>query len=380
LTSGLTEQRRVLHLAWDLGNLTDRWIDLQSRSTDHYRSRLAGLRNVSGDAPRDHWIVLDERPDLRLAYLGMNKSGGLSTVWLARAFRGERPDLMHIHYGPLASQQRWLARALRCPFVASFYGFDATAATYTDSRLWRGRYRRLFRDTAAVIVEGPAMAARVQALGCPEEKLAVVRLPADAESLERVRVAKADHFLVTIAGRFIAKKGFDTAIRAFARALRGRSDARLLVIGGGPLEADYRRIVDEVRITDQVDWGGRLPFDEFMGAVTSSHIGLYPSHSAPDGDSEGGAPVTLIEAQWAGVPAIVSNHDDLPFVAAPDAAIVLPATAVDEWADALRMLYEEPARLQRMSRQAEQFVRAHHSPSANALAREEIYDRVVASA
>ncbi len=371
--------RQVLHLTQELGNLTDRWIELQCRSGERYRGRLAGVQVAPGEPHRPHWVVLGDRLDRRLAFKGLNKSGGLSTAWLAGAFRDDPPDLMHIHYGVLASQHRWLARALRRPFAASFYGFDATERRITESRLWRARYRRLFRDTSAVIVEGPAMAARVAALGCPEEKLAVVRLPADVESVERARAPKSDDFLVTVAGRFIPKKGFDTAIRAFARALGGRGDARLLIIGGGELEPEYRRIVAEERIEAQVDWGGRLPFDRFMAAVSSSHVGLYPSRAAPNGDSEGGAPVTLIEAQWAGVPSVVSDHDDLPFVAAPDGAIVLATQAVGDWADALRMLYDDPGRLARMSRAAEAFVVNRHSPSANARAREEVYDRVVSA-
>ena len=97
---------------------------------------------------------------------------------------------------------------------------------------------------------------------------------------------------------------------------------------------------------------------------------------AHDGDSEGGAPVTLIEAQWLSVPSIVSDHDDLPFVAAPEGSIVLPSEPVEAWADALRMLYESPDRLEAMGAAAAAFVRAHHTPAANVAARELVYDSV----
>jgi colanic acid/amylovoran biosynthesis glycosyltransferase len=366
----------VLHLAHDLGNLTDRWIDLQSRATVRYRSRLAGIRVASDAGARQpHWIVFDDQLDLRLAYLGMNKSGGLSTAWLARRFVRDRPRVVHLHYGPIAAQHRHFARALRRPFVAAFYGYDATMSRYTQNRLWRGRYRRLFRDASAILTEGPAMAARVEALGCPVEKLAVIRLPADAASLEGARKPKADDFLVAIAGRFAEKKGFDTAIRAFARSLKGRPGARLLIVGGGELEGEYRELVADEGIAEQVEWGGRLPFRRFMASLSRAHVGLYPSRPARSGDSEGGAPVTLIEAQWVGVPSLVSDHDDLSFVAAPSGSLVLPALALDEWADALLALYEDPARVERMSQAAEAFVRREHAPAQNARAREEVYDR-----
>jgi glycosyltransferase involved in cell wall biosynthesis len=129
-------------------------------------------------------------------------------------------------------------------------------------------------------------------------------------------------------------------------------------------------------VDDQVDWAGRLPFHEFMTQLAQSHLGLYPSRTAADGDSEGGAPVTLIEAQWLGVPSIVSDHDDLPFVAAPEGSVVIDAHGVDAWTETLWELYRSPERVDAMSSAARNFARAHHSPDANARAREAVYERV----
>ena len=218
------------------------------------------------------------------------------------------------------------------------------------------------------------MASRVAALGCPQASLQVVRLPADAAGLEKCVRPKADTFRVVVAGRFVEKKGFDTAIRAFILALKGRPDAELLIIGGGELEAEYRRLVAEGGIEAQVSWAGRLPFADFMSRVATAHVGLFPSRTAVDGDSEGGAPVTLIESQWLGVPSIVSDHDDLPFVTAPTGGIVLPALDVAQWAEALSSLYHDSTKLEHMSHAARNFAKTHHSPQANAQARERIYD------
>jgi colanic acid/amylovoran biosynthesis glycosyltransferase len=260
--------------------------------------------------------------------------------------------------------------------VASFYGYDATKDVFRTERRWQRQYARLFAEVAAVIAEGPAMAARVESLGCPPTKLHVVRMPADADGLEPHRRAKSNHFLVVVAGRLIEKKGFDTAIRAFARVLCGKPDARMLVLGGGEMEPELRRLSAAEGIDNQVTWRGILPFAEFVENVSTAHVALYPSRTGSDGDSEGGAPVTLIEAQWLGVPSIVSDHDDLPFVSAPDGAVVLPPRDVSLWAEALEALYRRPERLQAMATNAERFVKARHAPAVNLAQREAIYDQV----
>lgn len=364
----------VLHAAPLLGGLTDRWIGLQAGLRERYETRLIGAR-LAPDAVREpHWLVATDRLDLRLAYDWMDRSRGLSVAWAAWELRGSKPSIIHAHYGPVAAQHRYMARLLRSPLVGSFYGYDATKDIFRTSRRWRRQYEGLFREAAALVVEGPAMAARLEGLGCPATKVHVIRLPADARGLDGCRRPKADHFLVVAAGRLIEKKGFDTAIRAFARALGGRRDARLLITGGGDLEPSLRRLATSEGVQEQVVWGGRLPFRQFMAEISAAQLALYPSRTARGGDSEGGAPVTLIEAQWLGVPSLVSDHDDLSFVAAPDGSVVLPALDVDAWAEVLYELYRDPSRVSAMAQAAEAFVHEHHAPAVNLNRREALYD------
>ena len=366
----------ILHATGILGKLTDRWVDTQARAAEHYEARLLGyLADRDGASTPTHWLPVDDRLDLYLAYRSMFKTAGVGPRWLASAFRASPPLLLHAHTGLVAALLRGFSRSLDIPLLASFYGFDATKHHLRTQATWRRRYSALFSTASAVVVEGPAMAEKVSALGCPAERVHVVPLPADAGALKRVRArGPAGTFRACLAGRFAEKKGFDTGIRAFARALRGR-DAQLLLVGGGELEDLYRAIVRDERIENQVEWGGRLPFVDYMEAIARCHVGLYPSRVASDGDSEGGAPVTLIEAQWLGLPALVSELDDLPSVAAPGSP-VLPPRDVDAWADAIRAASSAPNEVLPRREQVREFARERYSPQANARAREAIYEAV----
>jgi glycosyltransferase involved in cell wall biosynthesis len=224
----------VLHATPWLGRLTDRWIDLQARTCDRYSSRLLGAHLEPGATPQPHWLTTSARRDLRFAYSLMHVTRGVSPLWLAGQFPADtRPDVVHAHYGPPAALLLAFTGRLRRPLVVSFYGFDATTTEYVASRRWRRRYARLFAAAEAFVVEGPRMGERLEALGCPADKVHVARLPADAQGLEGIERAPAPVFRAVLAGRFIEKKGFDTAIRAFGRAFADRDDAELLIIGGG---------------------------------------------------------------------------------------------------------------------------------------------------
>jgi colanic acid/amylovoran biosynthesis glycosyltransferase len=363
----------VLHSTPHLGELTERWIDIQAESADRYGSRLIGNSVAAGATPQPYWLDATSRLDARAAYGLMFVARGLPLGGLALALRSSKPSVVHVHYGLYGAQHIPLARRLHAPLVTSFYGYDATQERFTREGAWRRRYARLFAGGDAFLAEGPAMAGRIEALGCPVEKVHVIRLPADARGLERVDPQRADIFTVAMGGRFTEKKGFDTGIRAFAHALRGH-DARLLLVGGGELEDQLRAVTKAEGIEAQTEFAGRLPFTEFMSALGGAHLTLHPSRTAANGDSEGGAPVTLFESQWLGVPALVSDHDDLPFVVGPDSARVLDPHDVGAWADQLLDLYNSPAELDRMGQAAASFARDNHSPEANTAARETLYD------
>jgi glycosyltransferase involved in cell wall biosynthesis len=88
--------------------------------------------------------------------------------------------------------------------------------------------------------------------------------------------------------------------------------------------------------------------------------------------------MTLVEASWVGIPSVVSDHDDLPFVTGREGSIVVSEPTVDAWAIVLRELYERRERLTAISDAVSAFVRDQHGPRRNALERELIYDRVAA--
>jgi colanic acid/amylovoran/stewartan biosynthesis glycosyltransferase WcaL/AmsK/CpsK len=369
----------VLHATLFMDPDRDAFVEVLARAAERFDSRLLGVRVVGSGERRPYWLVAEDSRRFYLEYRGVLATGGVGSALLARRFADRPPAAVHGHFGVVASNLGGLARRLDLPLFGSFYGYDASQASIVESRRWRKRYRRLFREAASILVEGPAMGGRVEALGCPPDRIEVVRLPVNEDQIGRCTRREPEAFVVTAAGRLVEKKGFDTAIRAFARAFEDRRDARLVIVGGGPLEAQLKRLAADEGVADRVEWRGALPFVEYNDAAAAGSVAVFPSRRAADGDAEGGAPVTLIELQWLGVPAVVSDHDDLPFAAAPELP-VLPARDVDAWAEQLRALYDDPSELARLADAGRRFVREHNTLARNRELREELYAGAIWSA
>ena len=92
-----------------------------------------------------------------------------------------------------------------------------------------------------------------------------------------------------------------------------------------------------------MNWVGFQPYSVFQKLLLEHHIFLSPSVTARDGDSEGGAPVSIIEAAATGMPVVASTHADIPEVVVDgESALLSPERDVDALAQNLERLVTEP--------------------------------------
>lgn len=280
------------------------------------------------------------------------------------------PTVFHAHYGPVGWR---VVEAGLSPTVTSFYGFDASwEPTLRD---WRTAYRRLFRQGAAFVAEGPAMRERLIGLGAPPERTHVIPLIAHVEADWAAPVpADGESPRVLMAGRLVEKKGFADGVAAFGEARRSGIDARLLVVGTGPEEERLRAAVRAQGVDDAVEF---LPMQErnrFRELVRSCQVFLQPSRTASDGDAEGGAPTTLLEAQALGRVIVATEHADIPHVVDPDAAFLSPEGDQGALSASLIRALATSEEWTKRGAAGRRFVEQHHSRARVADLLERLYD------
>jgi glycosyltransferase involved in cell wall biosynthesis len=149
-------------------------------------------------------------------------------------------------------------------------------------------------------------------------------------------------------GRFVDKKCPDLTIAAFAAAARRHPEARLRMIGDGPLLEPCRALAKRLGVEAQVSFLGPQPPDVVRQQMQHARAFVQHSAEAPTGDSEG-LPVSILEASASGLPIISTRHAGIPEVVLEnETGVLVDERDIVEMTAAMVRLIEDPALAGRM--------------------------------
>ena len=266
-------------------------------------------------------------------------------------------DVLHAHFGPVGNNFRFARALWKTPLVVTFHGYDFCVVPRE-----RGAdvYHELFRGADAVTVNSGYTRERVAELGCPPERIHNLHVGLNPEQFpfrERVR-RPGEPVRVLSVGRLVEKKGIEYAIRAVAQAREKFPDLRHDIVGDGPLRAGLEKLVDALGLRENVFLHGAQDAQAIQQFMADAHVFMLPSVTAANGDQEG-TPVSLMEAQSAGLPVLSTLHSGIPEVVRQnETGFLLPERDVAGLAEKLIFLIENPDVCASMGRRGRQHVEA----------------------
>lgn len=137
-------------------------------------------------------------------------------------------------------------------------------------------------------------------------------------------IAEGD-FVIGHIGRFFPEKNHKFIIRLFEKFVQSCPNARLLLVGNGPLQQNVQDMVKKIGLENQVVFAGLQK--DVVPYYCAMDVLLLPSIREA-------FPMTLVEAQYNGLPCIVS--DAVPKeTAITDAVCSLPISDVGCWVEKL---------------------------------------------
>lgn len=259
----------------------------------------------------------------------------LSAWELARAVRAWAPDVCvsNLPRSNIAHvMTRWFGN--RRPVLVTEH--IATAENYPSARLgnraMRALIRASYRNADGVLAVSQGVADGLAALGVARAKIRVIFNPVCLQSIEtqaREHLASGtDARIPTVitVGRHAEQKRHDVLLRAFA-LVRRELDARLILVGRGPLRPALEQLARTLGIDDAVVFTGwqRNPF------AWMSRADVFVLSSSFEGFGN-----VLVEAMACGLPVISTDCRSGPREILRDGAgMLVPVDDVTAMADAM---------------------------------------------
>ncbi len=389
LHSGYTFRTRAIMKAqiargWKVAGLTG--VRQMSEAPKSGEETVEGLRFFRTPAPVDARSPIREWREIRALRARLEE--------VVSAFR---PRLIHVHspvLGALASQPVATRRDIPLLYEIRAFWEDAAVGNGTGTegsakyRATRALETRAARkaDAVAVICEG--LRGDLVSRGIDPRKIIVspngvdlelFGTPAERDVALAEQLGLQDAEVAGYVGSFYHYEGLDDLIAAMPELVSKRPKAKLLLVGGGPMEAALRAQAQSSPVSDRIAFVGRVPHTQVERYYSLIDILVYPRKAmrltelvTPLKPLEAMAQQRLVAASSVGGHRELVEDGVTGTLFAPDSPPAIAAALADMFAN--RGMW--PARREA----AAAFVRAERNWSSNILRYLPVYQQLTGTA
>jgi glycosyltransferase involved in cell wall biosynthesis len=290
------------------------------------------------------------------------------------------PELIHAHFATDASVILPLAMRLRLPLVVTLHGYDIFCndqvfCRWPATRAYLRRKGQLWQYASLFLCVSENVRQQAVTQGFPQEKLLVHRIGVALEEMPPSPDLR-ERATILFVGRLVEKKGCIYLVRAMSRVLEKIPDAKLIIIGSGPLRNMLEYDAQSWR--HQITFLGQQSHEQVKQWMRRARVLAVPSIRASDGDQEG-LPTVLCEAQALGLPVITFATNAVTEALPPERRSEMPREGdAPGLADAIVRLIEDDFLWQGISIRGRQYIEGHFDVTRQTRILEEKYEEVIA--
>ena len=305
----------------------------------------------------------------------------------------ERPDILHAHSPVLNGFPALRAgRRLKIPVVYEIRAFWEDAAvdhgTYSEGS-WKYKLTKYLEtrvcqkaDHVGVLCEG--LKNDLILRGIPSEKITPVfngvnpddfkSVPPDAEFQEKWKLKGKT--VIGFIGSFYRYEGLDLLVKAFARIAANRNDALLLLVGGGEMDKELKKLGADLGMSERIVMPGRIPHERVPGVYAMIDILAYPRY--PMRLTELVTPLKPLEAMAMGkalVASDVGGHKEL--IRNNETGILFKAGDLEELTVSLDRILKDNELRGLLEKQGREWVRENKTWDKTTAVYEDIYGKLL---
>jgi GalNAc-alpha-(1->4)-GalNAc-alpha-(1->3)-diNAcBac-PP-undecaprenol alpha-1,4-N-acetyl-D-galactosaminyltransferase len=298
-------------------------VTLQSGRLGHGVGKVLGLPVQASELAR---VIRDWQPDVCVSFLPRSNVAHVMTRW----FGNRRPILL----------------------TEQISSRDNYPGSGVADRVMRALIGRFYPRADGVFPSSDGVKTGLVGFGVPPEKMHVVY---NAISLPEIEASTrqpvdgidfGDRPTIITVGRHAEQKDHETLLRAFA-VVRQRLDARLVLLGQGPLRGDLEALARTLGVSDSVVFAGwqANPF------AWLARADLFVLSSRFEGFGN-----VIVEAMACGLPVVSTDCPSGPreILLDGDAGLLVPVGDVAALADAMHSVLADRAVRDQLARKSQQ--------------------------
>jgi glycosyltransferase involved in cell wall biosynthesis len=220
---------------------------------------------------------------------------------------GWQCDIVDAHYlYPDGVAAASVAHRLQRPLVVTARGSDVNLIAQMPGP--RQRILDALGHAAKIIAVSDSLRQALLRLGVRDESIEVLRNGVDMEvfrpygrEAQRTRLGVGTSPLIASVGNLVEEKGHDLVLRAAARV----PEARVVVVGEGPLRARLGALARDLGIHERVHFVGNMPQAELASIYSAADVLALAS-------TREGWPNVVLEAMACGTPVVAMNVGGVP--------------------------------------------------------------------